>query len=323
MNHPAPKFDVLCAGLVVADFVGAPIPAMPASGSLVTTPRIELAIGGSAANVAVDLAKLDLRVGIAALIGEDWLGHFARDALQRDGVHCDHLETTACAQTSSTLIVNVQGEDRRFIHAVGANAEFTGESLTREALRECRILCIGGFALNPKLSGANIRRAFQIARELGVTTVLDVVISDPVPAWEMLQLVLPETDLFLPNQDEGRMLLGIDDPREQARRFSAAGAKTVIVTQGSKGSILFDGHQMWEAAAFPVEQVDGTGGGDAFVAGYVYGLLKNASPTECLAYGAAMGASCVRAAGATTSVFRREELEEYVRHHRLECRLIG
>ncbi len=322
MPLPDPKFDVLCAGLVVADFVGAPIAAMPASGGIVTTPRIELTIGGSAANVAVDVAKLDLRVGIAARIGDDWLGQFVRDSFQRERVHCDHLETTASAQTASTLIVNVQGEDRRFIHAVGANAEFTGESLTREVLRDCRILCVGGFGLNPKLAGANVRKTFRIAREVGVTTVLDVVISDTGPAWEMLQEVLPETDLFLPNQDEGRLILGIDDPREQARRFSAAGAKTVIVTRGSQGSILFDGHQMWEAAAFPVEQVDGTGGGDAFVAGYVSGLLKSVSPIECLAYGAAMGASCVRAAGATTSVFRRDELEEYVRTHRLVCRLV-
>ena len=322
MKHPDPKFDILCAGLVVADFVGAPVVAMPASGGIVTTPRIELTIGGSAANVAVDVAKLGLRVGIAALIGDDPLGQFVRDSLQRERVQCDHLEVTATAQTASTLIVNVQGEDRRFIHAVGANAEFTGESLTREVLRDCRILCVGGFGLNPQLSGANVRRAFRIARELGVTTVLDVVISDPAPAWEMLHEVLPETDLFLPNQDEGRLILGIDDPQEQARRFSAAGAKTVIVTRGSRGSILFDGQQMWEAAAFPVEQVDGTGGGDAIVAGYVYGLLQSASPTECLAYGAALGASCVRAAGATTSVFRREELEEYVRSHRLECRLV-
>jgi len=318
MDDSVRQFDILCAGLVVADFVGAPVTAMPGSGCLVKTPRIEMAIGGCAANTSVDLAKLDLKVGIVGLVGHDAMGDFVRGAFERERVRCDYLGTSSTAQTSATLIVNVQGEDRRFIHAVGANEEFTGETLTREVLRECRILCVGGFVLNPKLSGTNVRRVFQTARELGVTTVLDVVISDPSPAWEMLEEVLPETDLFLPNQDEGRMILGIDDPHEQARRFHAAGAKTVIVTRGAKGSILFDGHDMWEAAAFPVEQVDGTGGGDAFVAGYLYGILKQASPTECLAYGAAMGASCVRAAGATTSVFRREELEEYVRTHRLE-----
>ncbi len=317
-SHDSPV-DVLCTGLVVADFVGAPVAEMPASGRLATTPRIEMAIGGCAANTAVDLAKLNLRVGIAGLVGDDNLGRFVRDTFEQERVQCTHLGSSRTAQTAATLIVNVQGEDRRFIHAVGANAEFTGEALTRDVLRGCRILCVGGFALNPKLSAAHILRAFRTARELGVTTVLDVVIGDPTPVWGMLQEVLPETDLFLPNQDEGRLVLGIDDPHDQARRFVAAGAKTVIVTRGSQGSIHFDGREMWSASAFPVEQVDGTGGGDAFVAGYLYGLRKNASPLESLAYGAAMGASCVRAAGATTSVFRREELEEFVRIHPLEC----
>ncbi|RLS44316.1 MAG: carbohydrate kinase family protein [Planctomycetota bacterium] len=322
MDASARKFDILCAGLVVADFVGAPIPAIPDSGRLTKTSRIEMAIGGCAANTAIDLSKLDARVGIVGLVGADAMGQFSRAALEREHVSCDYLGVSETTQTSATLIVNVLGEDRRFIHAVGANAEFTGETLTADVLQQCRILCVGGFALNPKLSGENVRQAFQAARKLGVTTALDVVIGDPAPAWDMLQEVLPETDLFLPNQDEGRLILGLDDPSEQARRFHAAGAKSVIITRGGEGSIFYNGHEMYEAAAFPVEQVDGTGGGDAFVAGYLYGLLKQAAPVECLAYGAAMGASCVRAAGATTSVFRRDELEEYVQAHALKYRRV-
>lgn len=322
IDASARKFDILCAGLVVADFVGAPITAIPDSGRLIKTPKIEMAIGGCAANTAIDLSKLDTRVGVVGLVGADAMGQFSRDALEREHVSCDYLGVSETTQTSATLIVNVQGEDRRFIHAVGANAEFTGETLTAEVLQQCRIVCVGGFALNPKLSGPNVRRAFQTARQLGVTTALDVVIGDPDPVWDMLKEVLPETDLFLPNQDEGRLILGIDDPHEQARRFHAAGAKSVIITCGAQGSIYFDGQNLYEAAAYPVEQVDGTGGGDAFVAGFLYGLLKQAPPVECLAYGAAMGASCVRAAGATTSVFRRDELEAYVQTHLLKYRRV-
>lgn len=315
--------DVLCAGLMVVDFVGAPIEVMPPSGSLVKTPRIEMAIGGCAANTAVDLAKLEVRVGVCGLVGNDSLGQFARERLADDGVCCDQLLTTVTAQTAATLIVNVMGEDRRFIHAVGANAEFTGESLTREVLSQTRVLCVGGFALNPALSASCIRRAFEMARELGVLTVLDVVIGDPAPVRAMLEEVLPVTDLFLPNLDEGRLILGIESPEEQARQFAALGARTVIVTRGAHGAIHFDGQEMLDAAAFPVEQVvDGTGGGDAFVAGYLYGFLQGADAHRCLAYGAAMGASCVRAAGATTSVFRRAELEEYVQQRTLACRVI-
>lgn len=317
------SLDVLCTGLMVVDFVGAPIEVMPPSGTLITTPRIEMTIGGCAANTAVDLAKLELRIGVAGLVGNDALGQFARERLQAERVNCDQLLESSTAQTAATLIVNIVGEDRRFIHAVGANAEFTGESLTREVLSQTRVLCVGGFALNPALSASRIRRAFEVARELGVLTVLDVVIGDPNPVRAMLEEVLPVTDLFLPNQDEGRLILGINTPEEQARQFASAGARTVIVTRGGHGSIHFDGHEMLDAAAFPVDEVvDGTGGGDAFVAGYLYGKLHGADSRRCLAYGAAMGASCVRAAGATTSVFRRAELEEFVSEHPLTCRRV-
>lgn len=320
MSDPRSQYDVLCTGLIVADFVGAPIARMPGSGCLVTTPRIEMAIGGCAANTAVDLAKLDLNVGIVGQVGSDSMGQFVRNALNQARVSCELLTDSLTAQTAATLIVNVEGEDRRFIHAVGANADFTGESLTRNVLSRTRVLCVGGYALNAALSAESICRIFQTARELGVITALDVVIGDPSPVWKMLEPVLQLTDLFLPNQDEGRMILGVEDPYEQARRFAGAGAGTVIVTRGAQGSIHFDGREMWEAAAYPIERmVDGTGGGDAFVAGYLYGLLQKSEPLKCLAYGAAMGASCVRAAGATTSVFRRDELEDFVAARPLRC----
>jgi sugar/nucleoside kinase (ribokinase family) len=67
--------------------------------------------------------------------------------------------------------------------------------------------------------------------------------------------------------------------------------------------------------AHRVEQVDGTGGGDAFTAGFAFGLVQNADLHACLEYGSAMGARCVQSMGATTSGFIREELLEFVAAH--------
>ena len=129
----------------------------------------------------------------------------------------------------------------------------------------------------------------------------------------MLEFALPETDLFLPNCDEARLLTGHSSPEDQAEHFLQQGAQAVVITSGSDGAFY---RRQEESSivvpAFPVEQVDGTGGGDAFVSGYIYGMLKQSSPIECLTYGAAMGASCVQHAGATTGVFRRDELETFV-----------
>jgi sugar/nucleoside kinase (ribokinase family) len=311
------SLDVLCAGLIVADHVCAPLAEMPPSGTLRTTERIELTIGGSAANVAVDLAKLGLRAAIGGRVGDDVLGRFVADELTAAGVDCGPLTISKSAQTSATLVVNVAGEDRRFIHAVGANAEFTGREFPVETIRSCRAVCVGGFGLNAALSGENVADLFRQAHRAGAKTLLDVVIGDPKVMRDMLRPVLPHTDLFLPNVDEGRLMTGESDPLAQARRFHDAGAHTVIVTSGGGGATLVSPDETLRAAAYPVPCIDGTGGGDAFVAGYVYGLLQGATTRRCLEYGSAMGASCVRAMGATTGVFNRDELEAFVQQHSL------
>ena len=99
----------------------------------------------------------------------------------------------------------------------------------------------------------------------------------------------------------------------QADAFLTQGAKAVVITSGPSGSLFKEqGKPAIKTPSYVVEQIDGTGGGDAFVAGYIYGLLNEFSPAECLTYGSAMGASCVQHAGATTGVFNVEELNQFV-----------
>lgn len=306
------RFDCLCAGIVVADHVCDPIDHVPKSGELVLTDRMDLTTGGCAANVAIDLARLGMRTGVWGVVGRDVFGQSIRETLEQADVDCSHLTESDTRETSGTLVINTQGEDRRFIHSKGANAEFTAEDVSPEFISAARILYLGGFCLNPELSAENVARLFQAARNAGVTTVLDVVVPDAADYRASVEAVLPWTDLFLPNEDEARSITGITDPAEQAEAFASAGAKTVVVTCGTGGAILRSAEHRLRARAYPVEFKDGTGSGDAFAAGYLYGTLQGKDPQTCLRYGSALGASCVRAAGATTGVFDAKELAEYV-----------
>lgn len=101
-------FDVICAGLIVADHVSAPIAALPPSGGLVTTDRLDLTIGGCGANTAADLARLGVKVALSGRVGRDALGGFVRDVLTAQGVLCNLVTVSPTAQTAATLIVNVQ-----------------------------------------------------------------------------------------------------------------------------------------------------------------------------------------------------------------------
>lgn len=311
MNVPDPPRDCLCAGIVVADHVCEPVDHVPAPGELVVTGRMDLVLGGCAANVAVGLARLGRRTAVAGSVGRDLFGRFVRESLQAARVDCRHVGESD-RDTSGTLIINTRGEDRRFIHSLGANRDFTGAELTPERIRSSRVLYLGGYCLYDELTAANVAAAFRTARDAGATTVLDVVLPRPGDYWPRLEPVLPWTDVFLPNDDEARLITGRSDPVAQAEMFREAGARTAVITSGGRGAVVVGEHERLRAGCFSVEFRDGTGSGDAFAAGYIHGLLSGGDVRRSVEYGSALGASCVRAAGATTGVFTGDELETFL-----------
>ena len=116
------RSPVVCAGLVVADHLCPPLDHLPRAGELVTVDELVLNIGGGAANTAVDLARLGVTAKIRARVGDDIFGRFATETLRAHNVDTSALKIDPELATSQTLIVNVRGQDRRFIHCVGANA---------------------------------------------------------------------------------------------------------------------------------------------------------------------------------------------------------
>lgn len=310
--------DVLCAGIVVADHLCAPISHLPAAGELVMADRMLLTIGGCAANASVDLAKMEVKASVVGRVGDDVFGDVVANLLREARVDTSLLKTTPQCDTSQTLIINVQREDRRFVHTFGANARFAASDVPRDRLAPGKILYVGGYLAMPNLKRDELAEVFRYARSLGVKTVLDVVVPGPGDHLPRFEDLLSHTDVFLPNHDEGELLAGEKDPFAQAEVFRRLGAKTVVITMGGAGSLWIGDRIRLRAGAFEVPFVDGTGGGDAFDAGIMIGLLKNLSPEECLTLGSALGASCVRAVGTTPGVFTRAECEEFLRKNSLK-----
>ena len=314
------NFNVVCAGIIVVDHVAAPVERMPDAGQLVLTEECILTIGGCASNVAVDLSKLGVGTAVCGCVGNDPFGSFAKDFLDQHDVDTSRVITTSDAATSQTLILNVKGQDRRFIHHLGASAVFSGEHFPRDWIRQARILYVGGYFLMDRLLAEDLAEVFRQARLDGVTTMLDVVTPGPKDYLDQLATVLPHTDVFLPNNDESELITGKSDPLAQAEDFRRLGAKTVIITCGQDGAVLFSDSCRLQAETFDVDFVDGTGGGDAFDAGYICGLLEGATPKQCLELGSALGASCVQKSGATSGVFTRAQAAEFLKTHALKVR---
>jgi sugar/nucleoside kinase (ribokinase family) len=318
LDMPRPNdLPVVCAGVLVADHLCTPISHVPAAGELVQAEELILNIGGCASNAAMTLARLGVRSAICGKVGDDVFGRFVARTLDEAGVDVSTLAVSHEHATSQTLIVNVCGEDRRFIHSFGANKALTASDLDPLIDRDPRAVYVGGYLILPGLEPGALAERFARARRAHAWTVLDVATPGPADYLSKLIPVLPETDVFLPNTDEAALILGETDPVRQAERFRELGARRVVITMGGGGLVAISDERRVRAGTYPVTFVDGTGGGDAFDAGYIAALLEGLDELDCLRLASAVGASCVRAIGTTAGVFTRDEAREFIRANSL------
>jgi sugar/nucleoside kinase (ribokinase family) len=314
VSTPPPR--VLSAGILVADLVIPPIPELPEPGELVASEDFLLATGGCAANVAVSLAKLGVPSAVAGCVGADLFGDFLEGELEKMGVDTRGLHRSADRGTSKTVILPVGGQDRRFVHTFGANAEYTADHVDRSLLADCDLFYLGGYLVLPAVSAPDLARLCSDARAHGARTVLDVVVPrGATVSLESVREVLPFVDFFVPNEDEARALTGEADLYRQAARLVAAGSGTVIVTRGTAGAVLHSRDAMLEVPAPRVASVDQSGAGDAFSAGLIAGLLARWDVERAVRFASVVGASATTALGCTAGVFSRAEAEAFMKEH--------
>jgi sugar/nucleoside kinase (ribokinase family) len=152
-------------------------------------------------------------------------------------------------------------------------------------------------------TAATIPIVLHEARERGLVTSLDTVF-DPTARWERALPLLPHVDLFSPSLAEAQAISGETEPAAVARRLQGFGAAQVVVKLGAAGCYVGG---VGRVDALPVDAVDGTGAGDAFTAGLLYGRLAGWPLVRAARLANAAGALAVTAVGATEGVRGLEE----------------
>ena len=116
--------DVGCAGILVADTFCGPMERLPREGELLAIDHMPSKAGGCAANVAMDLAKQGISADVCGCVGADASADVLLQNMQAAGVGCRQVQRLDSHPTSKTVILLVEGQDRRYIHVFGANAAF-------------------------------------------------------------------------------------------------------------------------------------------------------------------------------------------------------
>ncbi|HEY6271131.1 MAG TPA: sugar kinase [Terriglobales bacterium] len=317
--------DAVCLGILVADFFASPIPRLPEAGQLALVDRYLISAGGCAVNTAACLQRLGRTVGVIGKTGQDFLGDFVVTDLARLGIDTSAVRRSAAHPTSNTYILNVNGQDRRYLHCIGANSDFSLQDVDLSTLSGVRALYVGGYMVMPGWRPDDLATLFREAKRRGLMTVLDIAIgAGTPPSLASVEPVLPYTDLFLPNDDEAQMLTGRDDASSQAEVLAGLNPRcTIAITLGRRGALVRSKDGVFRAGTYAVESIDESGAGDAFAAGFITGLLENWPLEQTLRFASATGASCTRALGCTDGVFRFHEALNFVAEHPLEMVRLG
>jgi len=308
------RLEAVSVGIFVADVVARPVRGTAEKGRLELVDEILLCSGGSAASTGYALARFGIPTAVIGRVGHDGFGDFMVHEAQRHGAESLILRDPQAPTSATQVLVDEEGE-RTFIHAIGANARLVPADVPLEALRArgARLLHLAGFFALPGMEGSDgspARDLLARASGLGFTTSLDNV-WNPRGDWHKIHPLLPHTDLFCPSIHDARHISGEQEPQAIAQRLFELGVRQVVALKmGAEGSFVMNrAGEQYRLGIVQVPSIDGTGSGDAFIAGFLAAWLRGMPLRDCARYGNAGGAMGVRAMGAMGGITDWNELQ--------------
>ena len=303
---------------MVADIFASPLARLPDPGELVLSDRIAIFPGGNALNTAIALRRLGENVAVAGSIGDDALGRLLLDQMETRGLDVRGVRRESGGRTAATFILRLEGEDRRFIHSLGVAATFSGEHVSPELIPDNGIMLVGGYLKLGAWDDNVLADLMRHARRRNCTVVFNICIArdsgvDP----RRCLLLLEHVDVFVPNEDEARILTGETLPELQAKALRQAGARMAVITRGANGLFADDGERSVRMGIFQVPVVDPSGCGDCFTAGLIAALLRGWETVRSLEFASAVGAIGATALGCTDGVPSFAEVERFLERNKV------
>ena len=301
------KSRVAVVGEFFIDEIFTEFSALPKLGEECFARRFRREVGGGAAITACALAKLGVQVSVLGSIGKAD-GQWLVDRLKSFGVDCSGLEPDSSEPTGITVSASTR-EDRSFLTYYGANGKL--ETLLKRP-ETARILGKARhvhFACAPDADGDEGLLSFLRKRRRRISIDVQSHVS-----WltrpESLN-ILRQCDVFFPNEREGGWISSAAEPHDILQKLKDKGLRGVGLKLGGKGAALLWRRRQFLADPFPVKNVDTTGAGDCFNAGFIFAWLRGDNPQRRLEIANICGALSTRALGGITGFPTLTELMGY------------
>ncbi|HET8898155.1 MAG TPA: 5-dehydro-2-deoxygluconokinase, partial [Rhodanobacteraceae bacterium] len=332
MTEQQRRFDLVAIGRSCIDLYGQQL-----GGRLEDMQTFAKYIGGSPTNSAVGAARLGLKSALVTRVGNDHFGRFIVEQLEREGVATEGVIGDDARLTALVFlgIRDAQTFPLIFYRENCADMALDSADIDPDMLRSTRAVLINGTHLSrPNVFDASMHAA-RMARDAGARVVFDI---DYRPVlWGLagkdrgedrfvadagvtarLQQVLPLCDLIVGTEEELHILGGSTDTLVALREIRAKTAALLVCKRGALGCVAFPGAIPAQLDAgvvgrgFRIEVFNVLGAGDAFMAGFLRGWLRDESVETCCSFGNACGALVVSRHGCAPAMPSWEELQLFL-----------
>ena len=325
-HAPSTRFDVLTIGNAIVDVIARTDDDFLVAQSLVKgsmrlidpeeaerlyglmNSTIEMS-GGCAGNTAAGVASFGQRVAFIGKVADDHLGRVFRHDIRAIGVEFNTdalLEGTPTAR--SMILVTPDGE-RTMNTYLGACQHLTVADIDADMISAAKIIYLEGYLWDPPAAKDAFRRAAEIAHAAGRRVAITLSDSFCVDRFrdEFLDLLRTGTvDIVFANEAEAKSLYQTAD-FDSAVAGLRADAKLSAITLGSRGALVVTHDETHHVPVSPVENfVDTTGAGDLFAAGFLAGLSRDESLTNCAVLGGIAAGEIISHYGARPQASLRE-----------------
>ena len=305
--------EVLCVGELLTDYIS------KEEKPLAETTIFDKFLGGSPANIVFHLKHLGMSPMLMTKVGNDDDGKFLLDTLQKYNV-IDSQVKIGNKDTSKSFIgkLKVEGTDtHENIILRGADTELNMEDIDMDLVKNSKVIHTNAFSLSVEPTRSTIINILEKAHSQGKIISFDPnfrehVWEDREEALDVLGKVYPLVDITKPSMDDAAALFGKLEPEEYIKRFHLIGAKIVVLTMGSDGSMISNESAIVRIKAERCDAKDATGAGDLYWAVFLNCMLNRKSMRECGELASHAATKAVSTMGALLTPADYEEILGYL-----------
>ena len=257
---------------------------------------LEVAAGGSGANSMIGISQLGGRSAFSGKIGRDEHGKLYREKLEALGV-CDCLAEGEGATGSSLILVSEDGA-RTMNTFLGMSQELMNPDIDPDVIQSSKYLYLTGYLWDTESQKKAVLNALDEAKKREIKVALSL--SDPFCVTrhkeDFINLLKGYASIVFCNQEEAFTLLDTEITQKAVETLSDW-TETAALTIGAYGALISHQGETCYIDPLPVRVEDTTGAGDAFAAGFLYGMTHDMSPLDSGRIGATLAAAVIGQTG--------------------------